>query len=334
MGKASLLWIKGGRGNDHLTLLSGRSLANTAFDGSSGVDTLDLRATTESVRITMSTSASDPSDVWINPAPYGHAAWASFPTATIGRISATIKNIENVLGGSGNDVIEGVPYVNNELDGGLGNDIIYGGHSDADWLIGGDGSDFLDGSNLDTLIGGSRASPYDSDQDYFEIGKGAVTIIGFEPGIDQLLFGGNAPTHSAVELSDTPNGLLLSYANSSGSALLQGITKSDYLASSLTGFKHWWTFDGPSMFRGEAGSDFFYARTAQVDQFVLGPQSGNDWVKWFDPARDVLILDGVTVTSHEQVSVNGAPHLVVHHTGGSITLEGLTEAQYGDLFFG
>lgn len=51
----------------------------------------------------------------------------------------TIKNIENVVGGSGNDLLNGDSAIN-KLNGGAGNDALKGG-AGADNLVGGKGSD-------------------------------------------------------------------------------------------------------------------------------------------------------------------------------------------------
>ena len=67
----------------------------------------------------------------------------------------TIRNFENLQGGSGNDV----------LDGGTGNDLLYGSDGN-DTLLGGDGAD--------SLAGGDGA-------DYLVGGAGADTILGENP---------------------------------------------------------------------------------------------------------------------------------------------------------
>ena len=61
-----------------------------------------------------------------------------------------LRNIENILGGAGNDTISG-SSIANILDGGLGNDFIVGNFGDL--LLGGDGNDSLIGSSS-TVSGG------------------------------------------------------------------------------------------------------------------------------------------------------------------------------------
>ena len=75
-----------------------------------------------------------------------------------------MADVENVIGGSGNDLIIGNPFANN-LQGGAGNDTLWGGAGN-DTLIGGPGHDKLYGQDgndtiyakdgrTDTLDGGS-----------------------------------------------------------------------------------------------------------------------------------------------------------------------------------
>jgi Ca2+-binding RTX toxin-like protein len=71
--------------------------------------------------------------------------FAREPNGVVGSalVYAALVSIENVIGGSGNDVLTGNSGAN-VLDGGAGNDQLFGGAGN-DILIGGDGADRLDG---------------------------------------------------------------------------------------------------------------------------------------------------------------------------------------------
>ena len=77
-------------------------------------------------------------------------------TATIAAMNKTdtLKNIEIIISGSGNDTIAG-DTVNNSIDGGAGDDSLSGA-AGIDTLIGGEGNDTLEGgANADSLVGGN-----------------------------------------------------------------------------------------------------------------------------------------------------------------------------------
>src|SRR5262245_17674857 len=107
------------------------------YDGGAGVDTLDFRAVSDEVEIDLNDG-----------------------TTRFG--SDTIKNIENLWGGSNGDELAGNDLANvlrgnggdDELDGEKGNDRLFGGEGKVD-LGGGKGNDVLvGGKGKDTLTGG------------------------------------------------------------------------------------------------------------------------------------------------------------------------------------
>jgi Ca2+-binding RTX toxin-like protein len=113
-------------------------IGNSVIDGGAGFDTLkylDFLGTSTAVTLNMQDFAG---------------------TVTVPQI-ATIKNIEylqNLVTGSGSDVITDSTGQNNIINGGDGNDSITGGSGD-NILYGGDGADTLDGGiGSDTLYGG------------------------------------------------------------------------------------------------------------------------------------------------------------------------------------
>jgi Ca2+-binding RTX toxin-like protein len=159
--------LLGGGGND--TLIGG--LGNDTMNGGVGTDTISYAGTTGAVSINLSEAAVG-----------GTVAGRSAGAAGFDLVS----NIENVIGGDGNDIIIGSSGVtgsanlgaNNVLDGALGDDSINGGAGNDtligaagnDTLIGAAGNDSLDGgvgndllsdgSGLNTLSGGDGNDTY------------------------------------------------------------------------------------------------------------------------------------------------------------------------------
>ncbi|WP_370631478.1 hypothetical protein, partial [Methylosinus sp. Sm6] len=130
--------LNGGDGND---TLKGGGGADT-LDGRAGVDTADYSDKTASVVVTLN--------------------GATNATVRVGGVDEdTIRNIENVTGGSGADTLTGDELAN-VLNGGGGNDTLKGGGG-ADILDGGDGVDTADYSDKTasvtvTLNGAANAS--------------------------------------------------------------------------------------------------------------------------------------------------------------------------------
>ena len=112
-------FIDGGLGND--TLIGGAG--NDTLIGGDGIDTASYAGTTSSVTVNLALSSAQ---------------------NTGGAGTDSITSVENLIGGSGNDLLTGSSE-NNEINGGSGNDILNGGAGN-DTLIGGDG--------INTLIGG------------------------------------------------------------------------------------------------------------------------------------------------------------------------------------
>ncbi|MEJ7928095.1 VCBS domain-containing protein [Sphingobium sp. AN641] len=137
-GGAKPAQINGGAGNDTITagsagdILIGGAGTDT-LKGGSGVDTVDYSANAVAQTINLSLTSSQ--------------------TISSGDVD-TITNVENAIGGSGNDTITGSTG-NNVLAGNGGNDTLNGG-SGNDTLMGGDGDDTLTGgAGNDTVDGGN-----------------------------------------------------------------------------------------------------------------------------------------------------------------------------------
>jgi Ca2+-binding RTX toxin-like protein len=188
--------IEGGAGND--TLFGGEG-ADT-LDGGEGSDTADYSDKSLSVVMVLNGSAD--------------------AVVTVGGVAEdTIRNIENVIGGDGNDVFTGDSADNNllgglgadTLDGGAGSDtadysdkllaveVMLHGSSDTSVTVDGLAEDTI--RNIENLLGGSGADLFVGDaadnilsgnagNDSLEGGAGNDTIIGgFDD--DTVLFSGN-----------------------------------------------------------------------------------------------------------------------------------------------
>src|SRR6185503_12359806 len=175
-GNASNNVITGGGGDDTLSGLGG----NDTLNGGDNNDTLNGGAGDDTLSIAPAAAAStDELDVVFNGTSItsveggsvtgvefvnanlnggndtllytGSTAAVSVNLAT-GSASgfASIANIENVTGGSGNDTVIGSDLVSNNLSGGDGEDTLNGG-TDNDTLAGGNGNDTYIANNGDTL---------------------------------------------------------------------------------------------------------------------------------------------------------------------------------------
>jgi Ca2+-binding RTX toxin-like protein len=118
--------LVGGNGNDMLSGMGGVDV----LEGGAGVDTASFADETGAIIAT--------------------AAGASLTTVTIGGIAAdTLLEIENLVGGAGNDTLTGTIDAN-QIRGGMGNDTLFG-LDGSDVLASGGGSDRLDGdAGIDT----------------------------------------------------------------------------------------------------------------------------------------------------------------------------------------
>jgi Ca2+-binding RTX toxin-like protein len=135
--------IHGGAGND---LLDGFAGADDIF-GDSGIDTVNYTIRTVNLTISLDNNAND---------------------GASGEHDNIHSDIENILGGSGNDRIVGSLF-DNGLNGGAGNDTIYGGAGN-DTITGGSGHDLLFGQD-----GNDRFFAEDGQKDSIDGGNGFDT---------------------------------------------------------------------------------------------------------------------------------------------------------------
>lgn len=110
--------VYGGNGDDVIVDVG---VSKDVYDGGAGIDTVDYSAAVSAVSVNLLKNVAAGADIGKD----------------------ELKNIENAIGGSGNDVLVGGRGAN-VLDGGLGNDVLNGGLGN-DRLIGGVGADDLYG---------------------------------------------------------------------------------------------------------------------------------------------------------------------------------------------
>ncbi|MDY0328392.1 MAG: hypothetical protein RBR07_09105, partial [Arcobacteraceae bacterium] len=132
-GKGGADVLEGGAGNDTFVATAYND-GEDDIDGGADSDTIDYSALGASNSITVTLAGAD-----------------TYATVTVtSGDNDKVKNIENVIGTDGNDIISGNSDVNT-LIGGLGDDRIYGAGGD-DTLDGGDGFDTVDYSSSSDAV--------------------------------------------------------------------------------------------------------------------------------------------------------------------------------------
>jgi Ca2+-binding RTX toxin-like protein len=163
-----------------------------------------------------------------------------------------ISNFENILGGSGNDVLTGNTS-SNKIDGGGGNDKVVGRGMGGDVLTGGFGDDIVEGSGFgDTLDGGAETTAGDT-LSYALLASG-VTVNLFTSFVQQNGFGD----------------IIAGFENIAGSA------KNDVLTGD----------NGSNKIDGGAGDDLI---EGLVGADILIGNTGIDTVSYFQSATSVTV---------------------------------------------
>jgi Ca2+-binding RTX toxin-like protein len=249
--------VSGGAGNDRF--VSGA--AGDTFDGGAGSDTIDYSS-------------------------YATALSANLSTG-VGAGGDTFTNVENIIGGSGDDTLTGAAG-DNRLSGGAGADIlddslgtnIYDGGAGDDQIRAGAARGVVDGgAGIDLLqISASGSSAVVADLASGVIKVGGVTTLSFS-GIERLdatgstaadtLTGGDlADTLSGGQGNDVLNGGL-------GADTLKGGAGNDYLfgEGNMTGVSP--SLVGDDYILGEAGNDNIFGGGGND---YLSGGDGDDWI--------------------------------------------------------
>lgn len=285
--------LRGEAGNDILNggadddLLSGGAGNDTA-DGGTGIDTFDLREKTSSVVVQLS--------------------GANAATVFVGGVAEdTIRNVENIVGGTADDTLSGDAAAN-KLSGARGNDWLKGGGG-ADTLDGGEDSDTADysdkaaaiavalnGGNPVTVTVGGIAEDLIAKIENIVGGSGGDTIIGdaaanaFRGGLgaDVLDGGGGSDT---ADFSDKVQSVVLALNGAVDAIAAVGGTAEDTVRNieNITGGSGNDQFTGDpaaNTFRGGLGAD------------VLDGGDGSDTADYGDKTVSVVVtLAGANPTT-------------------------------------
>lgn len=286
--------LNGEAGDDLLKGQSGKDF----LDGGAGMDTADFSDKYQTVSLTLTGSIK--------------------ATAKVnGRAEDTVVNVENIIGGSGDDALKGDAYVNT-LKGGSGWDVLDGAEGD-DVLNGGAGSDTyvvtLSKSGNDTLIETDGAAD-------------TLQIIGTTSGLDIALTRSDASLAMAFSLSGTVTNTLTFKDDDGKVATSTGIETFFFKDAKLSLAA---VFDGngsdaneilignetANKLLGQGGADFLFGSAGDdelrggsgldaltgglgSDQFVFdtAPNSKTnvDRITDFDTSTDKVVLDDAIFT--------------------------------------
>lgn len=235
--------------------------------------------------------------------------------------------IENAIGGSGSDLIEG-NAARNTLTGGGGNDELYGGDGN-DVLVGGAGADRLDGGN-----GGDQAS-YASAAAGVSVNRVTNAHTGEAygdvfVGVEQFRLSNYDDVFLGLSAAETvyAGGGLDLVDGGGGNDRLYGGSGADTVKGGA----------GGDFIVGESGGDFLYGGT-EKDTFYFRAGSGHDWIADFQDGVDVLRLaiGGVLDMTDVKIASHTAGAVVTWgDSNSSILLAGIAPSQLSasDFLFG
>jgi Ca2+-binding RTX toxin-like protein len=321
--------VIGGGGNDNLrgdalaNMLSG-GLGSDTFAGGLGNDTIDGGGDVDTVDYSYITSPATAINVALN--------GSTNATVSVGGAAEdTLRNIENIIGGSGNDTISSLDSSENFFFGAAGNDSLSGGGGN-DQIAGGDGNDRIDGgAGDDKLVSGAQPVSGYPGNGMAEDMSGAAfldTLIG-GAGNDTLLgLGGNdsldGGEHDDVISAGAGNDTLIGGTGNdvleggSGNDDLDGGAGNDYLiaATSNDSATGGYGFGGDTL-KGASGDDVLIGSAGND---VLDGGEGNDQLEGGSGADIVNggagddLLFGATSAS--QTANDAGPMLVDTLLGG------------------
>tara|TARA_R110002124_G_scaffold64985_2_gene178029 strand:- start:862969 stop:881598 length:18630 start_codon:yes stop_codon:yes gene_type:complete len=304
-GGADADTLDGGDGADTINGDGGADLINVmntadgidVIDGGSEIDTIDYSALAQSVEVTLNGST---------------LADVSFGG---GAAEDQLRNIENVIGSTAADIINGDALANaltgnggaDILNGAGGNDILSGG-ADNDTLDGGDGLDTIDGGLNDDLI---NVTSDDNVIDVIDGGSGIDTIdySALAQAVNVTL---NENTAVDVTLGGSIEDNIVNIENVTGSSVADIITGDD-LNNILRGL------DGADQLNGGLGDDTLYGGN---DNDTLDGGAGDDFL--FGEAGDDLFL-GSTGTDTYDGGTGGSDTIDFSGVSGDLNLD-LTSA--------
>jgi Ca2+-binding RTX toxin-like protein len=254
------------------------SVAST-FDGGSGVDIIDFSGLTGDVTLALN--------------------GATNAGATSSGVTYTLRNVENVVGSSGNDAISG-DTASNRLDGGAGNDTLTGGTGN-DTLIG--------GANADRFVYDAHmmSGQYDVVSDFSVADGDRIDLSTFGPASWEVLQGhllfvdGANNAHLAGKWNGTDQHLILSGINIGTLSAAQFVFDTSGTARTITGTANEDRIfgglgndtinagGGHDRIFGDAGDDLIYGEGGN-DR--IHTHSGNDTVYGGDGGDQIYGGDG------------------------------------------
>jgi Ca2+-binding RTX toxin-like protein len=282
--------INGGEGND--TLIGGAD--NDNLNGGDDVDTLSYAAATGAITITLAASSQQ--------------------NVGGGQGSDIVSNIENLIGSSFNDLLNG-DLLSNTIWGGNGDDRLFGNNED-DLLYGEAGHDqLIGGAGADTLVGGTGNDRYFVDGIQDEI----VEVAG--QGIDRVYATRDYTLDEGVDIeflhvANNTGGLELT-GNSAGNTIFGSIsaTVGDTL-SGAGGADALYGQAGDDRLDGGSGIDSYFGG-AGADVFVLqNTFAGRDLLRDFVDVDDELEVSRSVFGNFDNAGAVAAADWFVSNTTG------------------
>jgi Ca2+-binding RTX toxin-like protein len=266
LGTSAAETFTGGAGADTFKLGAGDDIAN----GGDGVDTVDL--SDQTANLTLSPN--------------------NYSAQNTGAGNKTLLNIENFIGGSGNDIMFGGTG-DNRYEGGAGNDTLNGGAGN-DTLIGGGGNDILSGGTGTNILEGGEGD------DTYVVASETDLVI--ETGLSTA---DSANAQVAYTLAD---GIEIGRAYN-GCTRLSGNALNNTLRDATTGAVN-------TLFEGGAGNDTFFVGSGGAD--IVDGGAGTD----------VMNLTFVNFTIKPSVGLDfGSNELT--YDAGSITFSNIEQINFG-----
>ncbi|MCI4405668.1 MAG: hypothetical protein JHC35_00110, partial [Sulfuricurvum sp.] len=281
--------IDGGLGNDTFTG-NNQNDGSDIFDGNGGIDTADYSGSARQIKVTLNG---------------GTDATVAFTSNGAGDpvTNDIIRNIENFIGGAGNDVITGDA-----------NDNILDGWSGTDTISGGDGNDTILARNTsnETLDGGADTDTLQLTQNVnFSNSSGTqlITISNFETlNVGTFNSYMNFSQFSQFD-KVTGSGSLYFYSSGADETL-------DFTNVDLSGFT------GKIYAYGNGGNDIFDftgTNLGTLTGFYLDGGAGTDTLKL---GSNTVSMSSAALNTFENFYINSGGKLTVNGTAGNDTLNG------------
>ncbi|MTH77829.1 calcium-binding protein [Paracoccus aestuariivivens] len=251
---------------------------------------------------------------------------------------------DRLFGENGDDFLSAGKGVRSWLDGGTGNDTLMSGRG-SDRLSGGDGNDaFTPGSGQDTIIGGAGIDTIymrSPDRSAISLSHGGMQDTGNGmksfSGIENAYFGGNG--NHRIYGNALANHLFTSQgedtlSGASGNDTLDGDRDDDYLFGGNGNDLLLGGADKDHLF-GDAGSDTLSGGSGE-DTFVFTQGSGQDVIRAFDPAGDIIRFMAGPDEFADLTITDLGNHTLIRFRAGTITLRNIDPSELGanDFTFG